>query len=94
MEDEKLQKGIEDIKKIRMTADEKKRMVESVTSTPVPSYKGIRSFWVVRSFMSVIPRNRLTYYGALSCRIIFLGGREIILLPRRVSRAIVSMLSR
>ncbi len=72
MKNEKLQPGIEEIKKLGLASDEKARMLNFIFNTPVS--KPIPSPFMKYSFISVLTKNRLVFYGALSCLVVVLGG--------------------
>jgi len=79
MENNKLQNGINEIKKIKMTADEKKQVFEYVLNSNIPSPKqSVRSPWFVYSFISRIQKNHLAFYIIVPL-IIILGSGGIAL---------------
>jgi hypothetical protein len=70
-----LQKGINKIKEIKMTADEKKRVFDYVMSSKNSSFKKpIQSPWFTYSFMARIQKSRLVYYVVIPLIIILSGG--------------------
>jgi len=78
MEEEKLNKGVEEIKKIIMTAEEKGHMLEAISSSPLPREKAVKSPYVIYAFMSKLRKKRLVYYGGVSCLVIVLGSVTVL----------------
>jgi hypothetical protein len=75
MKDKKLQIGIEEIRKITMTSDEKKRVFEYVLNSNISSQEQpIRSPWFIYSFISRIQKNHLAYYVIVPLIIILTSG--------------------
>jgi hypothetical protein len=73
--DNKLQKGINEIKEIKMTALEKKQMFEHIMNSEISSSpKPIQSPWLTYSFMARIQKSRLVYYVVIPLIIILSGG--------------------
>src|SRR3989344_3406146 len=77
MKDEKLKEGIKEIREIKMTAMEKERIFESVINSPILQEQPIKSPWTVFSFISVIHKNRLVYYGSVLSLVVVLGGGAV-----------------
>jgi hypothetical protein len=67
----KLNTGIEEIKKISMTAEEKKRIWENVLNTPVS--EPTPSPYPFYTFISNIQITKLVHYVVLPCLVLFLG---------------------
>ncbi|HLP86763.1 MAG TPA: DUF5667 domain-containing protein [Candidatus Paceibacterota bacterium] len=75
MKDNNIKNGIKEIKKITMTADEKERIFEYVTSSPISNVrKEITNPWSFHLFISVIKRNHFAYYAILPLIIILASG--------------------
>lgn len=75
MEDKKLQNGIEEIRRIKMTASEKMQICESVLNSTISPKEGpIRSTWFNYSFISRIKKTHLAYYVIIPLIIILTGG--------------------
>lgn len=73
--DNKLQKGIDEIKEIKMTALEKKQMFERIMNSKISSFpKPIQSPWFTYTFMARIQKSRLVYYVFIPLIIILSGG--------------------
>ncbi len=77
MKDEKLQKGIEEIRKIGMTNDEKNRILKHILHSPIID-KPVKSPWTAFSFVSSFRKNHLFYYTAISLFIILSGGGVVV----------------
>ncbi len=77
MEDEKLHKGIQQIKKITMTDAEKERMLGRILSTSQVVKKPVQSSWVSYSFI-FSKRHRFFYASIAMLLIVFVGGREAV----------------
>lgn len=77
MKDEKLKIGIKEIKEIKMTALEKERIFESVVHSPISYEQPIKSPWTIFSFISVIHKNRLVYYGFVFSLAVVMGGGAV-----------------
>ena len=77
MKDEKLKTGIKKIREIKMTAMEKERIFESVINSPVSYEQPIKSPWTVFSFISVMHKNRMAYYGSVFSLAMVLGGGAV-----------------
>lgn len=78
MKDEKLKIGIEDIRKMLMTGDEKKRVFENVLKFSAENKESVLSPFASFSFSSFIfHRNKLVYYAAV-LMIFVLGGGGVI----------------
>ena len=77
MKDEKLKIGIKEIKEIKMTALEKERILKSVIHSPVSYEQPIKSPWTIFSFISVLHKNRLVYYGFVFSLAVVLGGGAV-----------------
>ncbi len=71
---EKLNKGIEEIKNIKMTALEKKQVFENVINSPVPTSQPIKNPYLFFSFVSILQKNRLVSVGIIASLVIFLSG--------------------
>ncbi|MFA6251096.1 MAG: DUF5667 domain-containing protein [Candidatus Paceibacterota bacterium] len=75
MENKKLQTGLEEIKKITMTAHEKKQVFDSVLSTPPERQEQlVRSPWSIYSFVSQIHKSNFAYYVIVPLLIIVTSG--------------------
>lgn len=74
MKDEKLQIGIEEIKKVTMTTDEKRHIFENVLNFSAPINKPVRSTWTIYSLISRFHKNNLVFYSVISCFIILTSG--------------------
>ncbi len=75
MKDNNLQNSIEEIKKIKMTALEKKRVFEYVVNSKISSsQESIRSPWFNYSFIARIKKTRLAYYVVVPLIIILASG--------------------
>ena len=77
MKDEKLKEGIKEIREIKMTAIEKERIFESVINSLVLQQQPIKSPWTVFSFISVMHRSRLVYYGFVFSLAVVMGGGAV-----------------
>lgn len=62
MKDKKLQKGIDEIKSIKMTDTEKDLIFSNILKSEDEIVKPTKSTWVNFSFMAILERNRLVYY--------------------------------
>ena len=69
----KLNKGMEEIRKITMTAEEKKRVLENILRSTASPYAPVPSPWRFHSFFTIVQKNRLLSYTVSSCLIIVLG---------------------
>jgi hypothetical protein len=78
MKDEKLQSSIEEIKKIKMTSDEKNSMLTSILNSDMSLKKSLQSPWMNYSFISRVYKSKFVYYGAVVCLIVLIGGREVV----------------
>lgn len=79
MENEKLNKGIEQIKKIKMTDAEKNQILLNIQNTPLPIKAPIKSPWTIYySFFVSLSKKRMAYYAIATCLIIIISGREIV----------------
>jgi hypothetical protein len=75
MEDKKLQNGIDEIQKIKMTALEKRRVFENVIHSNIPfSKKPVRSPWFNYSFISRIQKKQLVFYVVIPLIFILTSG--------------------
>jgi hypothetical protein len=74
MENKKLQNGIEDIKKIKMTLNEKNRVFDNVTSFSIPVKKPVYSPWMTYSFISILNKRSLVYFVVIPLVFILSGG--------------------
>lgn len=76
MEDNKLQIGAEDIKKLKMTSLEKKMVFDRIlnSSATIEAPKSIKSPWFGLSLMARISTSRLTYYLVIPLIIILGSG--------------------
>jgi len=74
MENKKLQNGIEDIKKIRMTLDEKKRIFDNIIGNSLPVKKPVYSPWMTYSFIAILNKRSLVYFVILPLILILTGG--------------------
>jgi hypothetical protein len=75
MENKKLENGIEEIKKIKMTALEKKRVFEYIINSKVSSpQESMRSSWFNYSFIARIRKTHLAYYIIVPLIIILASG--------------------
>lgn len=70
MKDKKIKNGIEEIRKMGMTPLEKKLMLRHVLSSNIVKESRESSFV---SFISLLKRNRFSYYAVISCLCIILG---------------------
>ena len=70
MENNKLQNGINEVKSIKMTNDEKKIMLQNI----LKSTQTKTSPWVSYSFMAILQRNKFVYYMILPLIFILSGG--------------------
>ena len=78
MEDKKSQNAIAEIKKITMTASEKKQILESVFGySPLPQ-KEVTTSWSFYSFFSSIKHKQLFYYGVTASFIFIIGGGGVV----------------
>lgn len=78
MEDNKSQNAIAEIKKITMTASEKKQVLESVLNySPLPQKEVITS-WSFYSFFSNLKHKQLFYYGVTASFIFIIGGGGVV----------------
>ena len=71
MSDEKIELGIKQIQKIKMTKNENENILKNVLGFSVPSKKQIYSPY---SFISIFQRNHFSFYATLSILLIILGG--------------------
>lgn len=74
MKNNKLQNGIEEIKKITMTADEKKQVFENILNSSPVMKKPIHSPWMTFSFISQINKKQLAYFVIIPLIFILSGG--------------------
>lgn len=63
--------GIEEIQKIKMTLEEKERILGNVLSSPIQITKPIKSPY---SFVSMFQRNQFAYFGVILLLLVVLGG--------------------
>ncbi len=70
----KLQKGIDELKSIKMTSSEKELVLSSILKSSPKIVKPIKSTWVSFSFMALLERNRLVYYIIIPLIIVLSGG--------------------
>ncbi len=68
----KLESGLNELRDIKMTADEKGRIFENVLNS-YPLASPIKSPYVFRSFLTSFSKNRLVYYGSISCLVVILS---------------------
>lgn len=66
--------GIEEIRNIKMTSEEKRYILESILSLPIPATKPTHSPYFLKSMFQ---KNYFAYYGTLSLLIITLSGGGI-----------------
>lgn len=76
MKNTKIPIGIEEIQKIKMTLEEKERILGNVLSSPIQITKPIKSPY---SFVSMFQRNQFAYFGVILLLLIVLGGGNMIL---------------
>lgn len=79
MENNKFKKGIDEIKNIVMTNDEKKLVFENILklSENTPKLKSIKSPWFTFSFMSIVNKKQLAYFVVIPLLFILTGGGVI-----------------
>lgn len=70
MKEKELQNGLEDIRKIRMTSEEKKHILQNVLSSHSVSKQPVLSPWTFFSFTSSFQKN-FVYYGVLPILFVF-----------------------
>ncbi|MGH7249872.1 MAG: DUF5667 domain-containing protein, partial [Minisyncoccia bacterium] len=73
MEEDNLNKGIEQIKKISMTEAEKARILEYVTSSPLKK-EPMQSPYAIYSFMAILKEKRVALYVSVFCLLIVGSG--------------------
>jgi len=76
-QDDKLNKGVKEIRNVIMTGEEKKRMLEYILNSSILHQKHTRSPYVVYSFFQKIKERKLVYYGLISCLVLALGGGTV-----------------
>lgn len=74
MEDKKLQKGIEEIKDIKMTALEKKRIFEYVVNSSVSKKTPVHSPWINYSLIARIQKTHFAYYVVVPLVLVLTSG--------------------
>ena len=74
MKEEKLQKGINEIKNIRMTELEKSQILHSIYNSNKEVSRPIASPWSMYAFVSIIKKSQLVYYILVPLIIILSGG--------------------
>lgn len=74
MKNNKLQKGIDEIKNIRMTNTEKKSIFENILKSTENTQKPIKSPWFNFSFMVMLHKKQFVYYIILPLIIILSSG--------------------
>ena len=70
----KLNTGIEEIRKITMTSEERESVLKNILHSTVSPYAPVPSPWSFYTFTTLIQKNRLFSYVAISCLILILGG--------------------
>lgn len=75
MEDEKIEIGIKEIQKIKMSTEEKEQMLGNIFSFHVPAIKPVHSPF---SFLLMFQRHHFAYYGILSFLVIVLSGGGVV----------------
>jgi hypothetical protein len=66
--------GIEEIQKIKMTLEEKERILGNVLSSPIQITKPIKSPY---SFISIFQKNQFAYFGVILLLLVVLGGGNL-----------------
>lgn len=74
MKNNKLQIGIEEVRKITMTDIEKEKIFTNILNSSLEEKKPIRSTWVSYSFFASFYRNNLVYYVVVPLIIILASG--------------------
>jgi hypothetical protein len=74
MKDKKLQKGINEIKNIKMTNSEKELIFSNILTSSPQIIKPIKSTWVDFSFVMMLKRKQLVYYIIIPLFIILSSG--------------------
>jgi hypothetical protein len=74
MKDEKLKKGIDEIKMIKMTDAEKEHIFENIINYSAEIKKPIKSPWSFYFFVRFINKNKLVYYIIIPLILIISGG--------------------
>lgn len=74
MKNKRLQKGIDEIKSIKMTDMEKDLIFSNILKSEAGVVKPTKSTWVNFSFMAILERNRLVYYIIIPLIFILSGG--------------------
>ena len=74
MKDKKLQNGINEIRNITMTSDEKNHILEHVLTSQSLYTRPVRSFWTTYSFFYIKQKNPLIFYFAVFFIAVFFGG--------------------
>ncbi|MEJ0001847.1 MAG: DUF5667 domain-containing protein [bacterium] len=77
MNEEHIQFGAKEIRKIGMTAEEKKRVLEQVLKTPLPA-KPVRSPWLRHTFASFSKKHTFAFYTAACTLVLVLGGTSLV----------------
>jgi len=76
MKDQKIQNGINEIKNIKMTALEKKQILEYILNSPQKSNKLIPSPWM-NIFTFTVKKNRLVYYMVIPLVVVLTGSGAV-----------------
>src|SRR3989344_6655324 len=78
MENKKLdiENGIDQIREVKMTADEKKKILEKVLGSSASSEQPVRSPYLIYSFFSKLPKKRLAYAFSI-CLMVVMGGGSV-----------------
>ncbi|MEI6280803.1 MAG: DUF5667 domain-containing protein [bacterium] len=74
MIEKNLQNGIDEIKKVVMTSDEKSRMLQNILNFPIQKTTATKSPWSVFSFVSFIQRKQSFTYVLIPVITILVGG--------------------
>lgn len=77
MKNKKLQNGIEEIRKITMTVNEKKQILNSILNSSYDVKKPIQSPWFDFSFISRLHKNQWAYFVIVPLIFIFTGGAVV-----------------
>src|SRR3989338_6296519 len=72
--DEKLNKGVAELKNIRMTPKEKSRILHRIVSVQKSPYLQRSSYFSLSSFVATIQRGRLSHYLVVGCIVVVISG--------------------
>lgn len=78
MENEKIQIGVDKIKDIKMSTEEKKLVLENILTFPIAIKESIHSPYSFQSFISILQRNHFAYYSMATFLILILSGGGIV----------------